>query len=119
LINQDESIATPAPKIFKENCSINWNEEAIKIHNFIRGLSPNPCAFTLYDDKILKIFESKISDQKSNSEPGEISILNKNIFVNTKDLLLEILDLQLEGKKRLKSSKFVNSIPKGKKNILT
>jgi len=119
LINQDESIATPAPKIFKENCNINWNQEAIKIHNFIRGLSPNPCAFTVYDNKILKIFESRISDQKSNSKPGELYLFNKNIFVNTNDFLIEILEIQLEGKKRLKSSEFINSITKGKKIILT
>ena len=46
---QDEKLATPAPKIFRHHCKIDWNNSASKIHNFIRGLSPHPGAYTFYD----------------------------------------------------------------------
>jgi len=48
-----------APKIFKETCQINWNQSAEKIHNFVRGLSPYPTAWTIFDEKTFKIFKTE------------------------------------------------------------
>jgi methionyl-tRNA formyltransferase len=55
LINQDDSLASPAPKISKETCLINWNKSAYEIHNLVRGLSPHPAAFFNYNKKVIKI----------------------------------------------------------------
>jgi len=119
LSMQDELLSTPAPKIFKENCKIDWDQEAVKIHNLIRGLSPYPAAFCYYKDQNLKIFKTNISGINSESEPGKLLIISRNLYVNTKDYLLEILELQLEGKKKIKSSEFINSIPKNKDIVLS
>ncbi len=74
LTEQDETLASPAPKILKEDCKINWNKESVTIHNLIRGLSPIPGAFCYYGNKMLKLFKSKLSNIKSNSVPGKLII---------------------------------------------
>ncbi len=123
LIEQDDSLATKAPKIFKEDCLIKWDESAIKIHNQIRGLSPYPAAFTHLNGKVCKIFKSRIqnSEFRIQNYPtvGNIFIEGKNLFVKTGDNLLEILELQLEGKKRIPSSEFLNGIDKSKLKYFT
>lgn len=112
LIEQDDSLASKAPKIFKEDCLINWNQPSEIIHNLIRGLSPYPGAFTHLNSKVFKIFKSKLTTTSSPLQPGKITIENKHVFVSTKDNLLEILELQLEGKKRIPSTEFLNGINK-------
>ena len=107
LIPQDESQATLAPKITKEICQINWNQQAIKIHNLIRGLSPVPAAFTKLGDKIIKIFKSKLSEENSNDEPGLIEIKDDAVLVNTLDKKIFILELQPESRKRMSAKEFL------------
>lgn len=112
---QPEGEFTPAPKIFKEDCKINWNRQAKDIHNLIRGLSPYPAAFTVLEDNNgkrmdIKIFESLVSsDYKFNEsvEPGCVEIKGKRLFVATTDGTLEILSLQPSGKKRMDTSAFL------------
>ena len=112
---QPEGEYIPAPKIFKEDCHIDWNKSAIEIHNHIRGLSPYPAAFTsLIDDKerevSVKIFESKISDNplsSAKSNPGEIIIEKKRMFVKCGNGIIEVLSLQPAGKKRMDTSAFL------------
>ncbi len=102
---QDESKALHhAPKIFKETGEINWDNSAESIHNLVRGLSPYPAAWTRFDDKICKIFKTKFfPDQKSKKAIGELETDNKTYLkVQTGKGVLEILELQLEGKKRMK-----------------
>ena len=102
---QDESQAIHhAPKIFKETGEINWSNSAESIHNLVRGLSPYPAAWTKFDGKICKIFKTKVSsDHNSNKAIGELQTDNKTYLkVQTGDDILEILELQLEGKKRMK-----------------
>jgi methionyl-tRNA formyltransferase len=124
LTEQDDSLATKAPKIFKEDCLIDWNQPASKIHNLIRGLSPYPAAFTHLNSKVCKIYKSKLTKIlnsgapfgslgiMNSKEPGLIYIDNRQLFVSTADDLLEILELQLEGKKRIPSTEFLNGIDK-------
>lgn len=109
---QDDSLASKAPKIFKEDCLIDWNKSSDKIHNQIRGLSPYPAAFTHLGGKVFKIYKSCDTVLKSVSEPGKILIENKKIFVNTGSHLLELLEIQMEGKKRIPSGEFLNGIDK-------
>lgn len=92
-----------APKIFKETCQINWNQPAQTIQNFVRGLSPYPTAWTVFEDKTFKIFKTEtVGKSTKKVEPGQVITDGKNfIHVQTADGILNILDLQMEGKKRM------------------
>ncbi|WP_191907025.1 methionyl-tRNA formyltransferase [Adhaeribacter soli] len=92
-----------APKIFKETCQINWLQPAQTIHNFVRGLSPYPTAWTIFDDKTFKIFKTEmVSESTGKAEPGQVITDGKNfIHVQTANSILNITDLQMEGKKRM------------------
>jgi len=107
---QDESKAMHhAPKIFKETGEINWATSADSIHNLIRGLSPYPAAWTSLDDKNCKIFKTAVSEENlSKTELGNYSSDGKTFLkFQTEDGSLEILELQLEGKKRMKIDDFL------------
>ncbi|MDO6389162.1 methionyl-tRNA formyltransferase [Pontibacter sp. BT731] len=92
-----------APKIFKETCEINWNLSARQVRDFIRGLSPYPAAWTRFDGKTFKIFKTQVlEDTAYTLAPGQIKTDNKTyLHVQTDDGVLAILDLQIEGKKRM------------------
>ncbi len=94
---------TPAPKIFRETCRINWNQPMQKVYDFIRGLSPYPAAWTTLDVKSVKIYEAtKETVSASAYQPGQILTDGKTYLkVATADGLLNIHVLQLEGKKRM------------------
>ncbi|AWW00929.1 methionyl-tRNA formyltransferase [Arcticibacterium luteifluviistationis] len=98
----------PAPKIFKEDCLIDWSKNSKQIFDFIRGLSPYPGAWTKFENTKngevgnLKIFDSQIIDTNSTSTSGEIFTDNKTyLHIGTMDGLIAILNLQIPGKKRL------------------
>ncbi len=110
IFPQDDALASPAPKIFKDDCRIDWNQSAEKVYNFIRGLSPYPAAWTTLDGKNVKIFLGGETGMTSTNEPGTIIIDGKKIFVNTFNEWLEITELQLEGKKRIFAPDFVNGL---------
>ncbi len=89
-----------APKIFREDCKIDWNQQSDKIYNFIRGLSPYPGAWTMLGGKSCKIFQSEISDHSLS--PGEVKTDNKSeLYFGTLSGSIKIKELQLEGKKRM------------------
>lgn len=119
LKKQDESFASPAPKIFKEDCLIDWNQGSIKVNNFIRGLSPKPAAFTTLNNKSVKIYKTKLTDIPSEKTPGALTINNKQLLVSTKDNEMEILEVQLEGKNRIHASDFVNVLDRTEKYIFS
>jgi methionyl-tRNA formyltransferase len=107
---QDESKAMHhAPKIFKETGEIDWTKSAESIHNLVRGLSPYPAAWTTLDDKTCKIFKTAASEENlSKTELGNYSSDGKTFLkFQTGDGSLEILELQLEGKKRMKIGDFL------------
>lgn len=92
-----------APKIFKETCEINWNQPARQVRDFIRGLSPYPAAWTRFDGKTFKIFKTDVLENTAYTvAPGQLQTDNKTyLHVQTADGALAILDLQMEGKKRM------------------
>jgi methionyl-tRNA formyltransferase len=109
-LRQDDTLATPAPKITREHCQIDWSKEAIQIKNQIRGLSPIPAAFTLYKGKILKIHKAKVIGETSFSDGlGEVveSDSKEKIWVKTRKGILDILELQPEGKRKMSAQEFV------------
>ena len=99
-------------KIFKEDTRINWNWETQKIHDFIRGMSPYPCAFTTLkigeETKGLKIYAGDFEISTHNQEVGALEI-SKNLFrIYTKDGFYSPTEVQLEGKKRMNVRDFLN-----------
>lgn len=106
LIKQDDSKATPAPKITKELCKINWLKNAWEIHNLVRGLSPSPCAFFELNGKIYKVYKTRIV-QEPKLKQAEFFTNKNEIFVGTSNGTLQILELQPEGRKRMKAEEFL------------
>ena len=116
---QPDGEFTPAPKIFKEDCKIDWNNSSEHIHNHIRGLSPYPAAYAIMTDENgketdVKIFQSKISsntdfteDAGKKIEPGDVVIYKKQLYIGCSDGLIEILELQPAGKKRMSAEAFL------------
>lgn len=108
---QDNSLATYAPKLKKEDGLIDWNEPSEKIHNKIRGFLPWPGAYTHYDGKILKILKTELSEDKhkTGTKPGEVIdiVKDKGIVVKTRSGNIVITHLQLEGKKPLDADSFI------------
>ncbi|MBS1529061.1 MAG: methionyl-tRNA formyltransferase [Bacteroidetes bacterium] len=100
-----------APKIFKEDCRIDWNQPAEKIYNLIRGLSPYPTAFTVLQDKILKVFRADYELAETNEQPGEFFSDNKTFLkAAAKDGFVSFKEVQLEGKKRMGIEEFLRGV---------
>lgn len=106
-VPQDQSRATPAPKIFREDCRIRWDRPASEIRNLMRGLSPHPAAFDLHRGKTIKFYRASISHLESTRRPGEVSATEKSLRVATADLDLEIEELQQEGRSRMQTVEFL------------
>jgi methionyl-tRNA formyltransferase len=107
---QDETLAIHhAPKIYKETCEIDWKKPAEDVHNLIRGLSPYPGAWTIIDDKTCKIYKSEVSEQNlKNKKHGKYhSDGKKELIFQTGHGSLRILELQMEGKKKLEIGDFL------------
>ncbi|MCX7744561.1 MAG: methionyl-tRNA formyltransferase [Flavobacteriales bacterium] len=117
IIENEHIILKPAPKIFKDDCKINWNQSLTQIHNQIRGLSPYPSAFTIligdnYPETPLKIYKSSIKHFKNTEKSGTIGTDGKkHIWVNHSEGALYIEELQLAGRKRLKAEEFLRGFP--------
>ncbi len=105
---QNNGEATPAPKIFKDDCRIDFDQAVDKVYDFIRGLSPYPGAFTEYRGKQIKIFSTSKSHWDSLKGPGRFFIKEGKLYVSTLNEFLEITELQMEGKKRMSSAEFLN-----------
>ncbi|MBP3490010.1 MAG: methionyl-tRNA formyltransferase [Roseburia sp.] len=106
---QDESAATHTKKIYKELGSIDWTRDAKSIECLIRGLDPWPSAYTRLGDKTLKIWRAQVIPTNSGAAPGCIVKVEKNrILVQTGEGMLALLEVQLEGKKRMPVDAFLN-----------
>ncbi|WP_293784818.1 methionyl-tRNA formyltransferase [uncultured Pedobacter sp.] len=100
-----------APKIFKDDCKIDWNNPVQKIYNLIRGLSPYPTAFTFLNDKTLKVFKAELEDK----EPGIVAggfLTDGKTYLKfaAKDGFIKLLDIQYEGKKRMPIEDFLRGM---------
>lgn len=113
FLPQDDSLACHAPKIFKEDCAIDWTKPGKEINNLIRGLSPYPAAFTQLqngDDQLqsIKIFNSNFELFTPNHPNGLLLTDNKTYLkVFCEDGLIEITEIQLQGKKKIGIREFL------------
>ncbi|MEL6193618.1 MAG: methionyl-tRNA formyltransferase [Bacteroidota bacterium] len=108
---QDDSLFQHhAPKIFKEDCRIKWDQPAETIYNFVRGLSPFPTAWTTLEDQNVKIFFTKLSELEEDGEPGQLLLKDNALFVKVANGWLEITELQLAGRKRMQTKVWLQGI---------
>ena len=108
LLEQDNTLSTKAPKISKKMLRIKWEWPAVKINNWIRGLSPKPGMTAIFRKKKIKILESNVFDEIAKGVPGKVSSVNKSLLeIYTGSGLLSIKVLQQEGKKCLPIEEFL------------
>jgi len=111
----------PAPKLFKDNTRVCWEQTAKQVYDFVRGLSPYPGAWTALTDAdgkelVLKIYSTtKTGETADGQQPGTLVIDRKRLCVACADQLLQIDSLQLAGKKRMDAQAFLNGM-KGLEN---
>jgi methionyl-tRNA formyltransferase len=103
----------PAPKIFREDCQIDWSHSARDIYNKVRGLNPLPTAATRLiapdgDSHPLKVFKTSIINREADNQPGSLLTDGKSyIFVKTGDGALALEEIQLAGKRRMSMEEFL------------
>lgn len=111
-IKQDHTQVTYAYNLTKEDEILDFEKTACELFNQIRGLNSNPGAFTLIDNKILKIYDSEVSEETHNTKEGLILEINKDYFLVScgNRTSLKILEVQLEGKNKVSTRDFINGV---------
>lgn len=121
-VSQNEDEVTFAPKIELEDCEIKWENSSESIHNLIRGVNPEPGAWCYISingqKKRLKIFDSRLSNAISLKSRICIMDPSKRILVGSGEGVLELLDVQLEGKKRMNAADFYRGLPASQWEII-
>ena len=119
VAQEDNDCLKPAPKIFKETCEINWNQSAKQVYDFIRGLSPYPGAWSSLEQSVeastknklvLKVFKTAKTGRSTGQKAGTIMVEGKQMFIACADEWLEIVNLQISGKKRMNANDFLNGM---------
>ncbi len=105
LKTQEDSLASPAPKLFKENTHLDFSKSAQQVHNKIRGLSPFPTAWAMWGDKKVNIYKAQKAPH-IRLKVGELSVKENSLFVGCNDGSVELLEIQLPGKKRVTGSEY-------------
>ncbi|HEY1528188.1 MAG TPA: methionyl-tRNA formyltransferase, partial [Candidatus Angelobacter sp.] len=106
---QNNELATLAPILKKEDGLIDFNRTALEVHNRLRGFQPWPGAFTPFRGKTLKVISARPEDTLSNLAPGELRIGDEKLFVGCgRRTVLELLQVQPEGKKIMAAREFIN-----------
>lgn len=110
-----------APKIFKEDCRINWNKPVRQVYNFIRGLSPYPAAWTEFSNNsektTFKIYEASAECAKHNNRPGMILIEENSLKISCTDGFIKVKSLQSSGKKRMATDDFLRGLTNKEKFV--
>lgn len=115
-VKQENDGSSYASMLDKEMALINWEHSSVSIHNFIRGLNPWPIAYTHYDNRVMKIYKSRVMDEESNKCIGSIIEVSKEgLKVSTGSGVLLIEEIQFPGKKPLKVKDYIigNKIDEG------
>lgn len=113
-IQEDNDEIKTAYKLNKENCKIDWTKSGAEINNLIRGLSPYPAAWCFLKDKneelSIKIYEAKLAVEAHSYEIGSLISSKKEIKIAIKEGFIQLLSLQLPGKKRMQVAELLNGI---------
>lgn len=106
---QDDSQASHAPKIFHETCQINFDQTTAQVHNFVRGLSPFPAAWTTLDELELKVLRTEKEIVEHEHPTGHLFSDGRSYLkYSTRDGFVKVLELQLQGRKRMGVRDFLN-----------
>ncbi|MCQ2535340.1 MAG: methionyl-tRNA formyltransferase [Lachnospiraceae bacterium] len=114
-VPQDEALATKVGKISKELGRIDFNKSAEEIVRYIKGLNPWPSAFTDFNGKLLKLWWGRVAEfeecqELKDKENGAVAKIKDKLYFRASDKLIEITELQLEGKKRMNAADFCRGI---------
>jgi len=104
---QDHKKATPAPKLFKDDCRVNFHQPASRVHNKIRGLSPFPTAWAKLDGLKFNLYRSELGPDR-NLDPGELNMDGDNLLVGCEPGTVILKEVQLAGKRRMRGKEFMN-----------
>lgn len=105
---QGESPTAYARMLSRDMGKIDWAQDAVKIERLIRGLNPWPSACTVWDEKVMKIWQAEVSEDNAEAEPGTVTEVGKDFFaVQTKQGQLKIKQLQIPGKKKMDAGAFL------------
>jgi len=119
--DQDDALASRAPKLTRDNTRIQWQQPAAAINDFIRGLALRPSAWTTLDGKTMKIFKASAatSDMEPSAEPpGSILVKDGRLFAKGTDGWLELLSLQMEGRKPMEAAEFLRGFRHDREPLL-
>ncbi|MCB0703128.1 MAG: methionyl-tRNA formyltransferase [Ignavibacteriae bacterium] len=117
LLKQNDSLATPAPKIFREDCRIDFNMDGEDLKNFINGMSPIPGAWTEFDGRKVKLLKSEFYEE-NHTKPKHYLIKNDNFLLQTASGIVKVLVIQPEGKKVMQIRDFLAGFRGNKEGIL-
>ena len=106
--SQDESLATKAPKIFSDDCKIDWSKDSMQVKNLINGVSPIPGAWTMWGEQRIKILRAIPSASFEPETLGKFRITKNTFDVQCSDGAISILDIQMPGKKSQRIQDFIN-----------
>ncbi|WP_428229670.1 methionyl-tRNA formyltransferase [Flavobacterium sp.] len=113
-IQEDDAKIKTAYKLNKENCKIDWTKSGDEINNLIRGLSPYPASWCFLKDKneelSIKIYEAKLVPESHSYEVGSLISSKKEIKIAIKEGFIQLLSLQLPGKKRMQVAELLNGL---------
>ncbi|MEY2629111.1 MAG: Methionyl-tRNA formyltransferase [Bacteroidota bacterium] len=113
-IQVDNADIKTAYKLNKDNCKVDWHKSAAEIHNLIRGLSPYPAAWCFFKDNgeewNVKLYEARVISESHTITVGQIITTKKEIKVAVKDGFIQILSLQLPGKKKMAAHELLNGV---------
>lgn len=111
------TVLKEAPKLNKENCRINWKDEPQKIYNHIRGLSPYPAAWTIFQNRgeslVLKIYQAKLEREEHGIETSSVVFGKKELKVAVKDGFISLVEIQLPGKRKMSVEAVLNGLQIG------
>lgn len=106
LKEQDDALATPAPKLFRDDCHIDFDRPAAEVHNKIRGLSPFPTAWADWEGKKFNMYRCRKGPERS-LHPGELKAEENRLLAGCANGTVELLEVQLPGSKRMSGEEFI------------
>jgi methionyl-tRNA formyltransferase len=107
---QNDELVSAAPKIFKEDCRIDWTKSTVVVYNLIRALIPYPCAWFMDKGKTYKIHKASKINQTHTLIPGEWLIDTDSLKIACSDGYIEIFEIQAEGKRKVTAREFINGL---------
>lgn len=119
--SQDNALASRAPKLTRDNTRINWSQPVSALHDFIRGLALKPSSWTTLDGKTMKIFKASLATiaiEPSTEPPGTILVNEGHLYAKGSDGWLELLSLQLEGRKPMEAAEFLRGFRHDREELL-